>query len=504
MANTRRGTTKRSARAGAKRSKPKRARKKKITPAQTGRGVGRSGAATLASAAADPAADNLQKIEKIVVLMMENRSFDHMLGYLKLEGGRDDIEGLTPGLSNSDGQKDYSIHHLDHAELKSSQDPCHSGQCVADQLQNNNGGFVKNYVANHPNDPERDLVMGYYNKNELTTYDYLAGEFVVCDHWFSSVPGSTWPNRLYAVTGRADGSKDNKTIPIYNLPAFVRKLDAKEVSWDWYSDNFFGSTLNLTDGKYRFRSVYDLDHFFRQAADGTLPSVSWIDPLFVNSPGVIVANDDHPPADIRRGQDLVLNIYHALVSNPGQWSRTLLIVAYDEHGGFYDHIIPPAAEDDSSTFQSYGARVPAILVSPWVPQGKVVSQLFDHTSIIKSILLRFCRAADGSIPDMGKRVMAANHLGHALTEPAPRPSPAKENYQHVVGALAGWHAEQFGARFQRDHIRTHHPRELNDFQKGLLRAAKRLPARRGKSSTADTMKDVSKRSRGKRRRRRSK
>src|SRR5690349_4078929 len=112
MANTRRGTTNRSARAGAKRSKPKRARKKKTTPAQTGRGVGRSGAATLASAAADPAADNLQKIEKIVVLMMENRSFDHMLGYLKLEGGRDDIEGLTPGLSNSDGQKAYSIHHL--------------------------------------------------------------------------------------------------------------------------------------------------------------------------------------------------------------------------------------------------------------------------------------------------------------------------------------------------------------------------------------------------------
>ena len=90
-------------------------------------------------------------------------------------------------------------------------------------------------------------------------------------------------------------------------------------------------------------------------------------------------------------------------------------------------------------------------------------------SIIKIILLRFCSGvADGSVPDMGKRVMAANHLGHALTEPAPRSSPAKENYQHVVAALAGWHAEQFDARFQRDHVRTHHPRELNDFQKGLL------------------------------------
>ena len=480
MANAKRGTTNRSARAAAKRSKAKQARKKKATPAQTVRGLGRPGAATLAGVTADPAADNLRKIDKIVVLVMENRSFDHMLGYLKLEGNRDDVEGLTPGLSNSDGQTVYSIHHLDHTALNSSQDPCHSGQCVDNQLQNNNGGFVKNYVDTHRNDPERDLVMGYYNKNELATYDYLAGEFVLCDHWFASVPGATWPNRLYAVTGRADGSKNNKTIPIYNLPAFVRKLDAKKVSWDWYSDNFFGSTLNLTDGRYRSRSVYDLDHFYQQAADGTLPSVCWIDPLFVNSPGVIVANDDHPPADIRRGQDFVLNIYHALVSNPAQWNQTLFVVVYDEHGGFYDHIVPLAAEDDRPSFQRYGVRVPAILVSPWVPQGKVVSKLFDHTSIIKTILLRFCRAADGSIPDMGKRVMAANHLGHALTEPAPRSSPAKENYQHVVAALADWHAEQFDARFQRDHVRTHHPRELNDFQKGLLRASQRLPARRGK------------------------
>jgi phospholipase C len=161
-------------------------------------------------------------------------------------------------------------------------------------------------------------------------------------------------------------------------------------------------------------------------------------------------------------------------------------VVYDEHGGFYDHIAPPAAEDDRPGFRSYGVRVPAILVSPWVPQGKVVSNLFDHTSIIKTILLRFCRAADGSIPDMGKRVMAANHLGYALTEPAPRPSPARENHQHVVAALAGWQAEQFSARFQADHVRTHHPRELNDFQKGLLRAAQRLPARQTKQPQSRT------------------
>jgi phospholipase C len=429
---------------------------------------------------ADAAADNLSKIDKIVILLMENRSFDHMLGYLKLEEDRSDVDGLTSGMSNSDGQKDYPIHHLNHTALKSNQDPCHSGQCVADQLANNNGGFVKNYVRTHPGDPERDLVMGYYNKNELLTYDYLAAEFTICDHWFSSVPGATWPNRLYAVTGRANGSKDNKFIPIYNLPAFVRHLDALKVSWGWYSDNFFGSTLNLIDRRYRSLSNYNLNDFYQQAADGTLPSVCWIDPIFLNTAGAIAANDDHPPGDIHHGQEFVLNIYHALVSNSEQWRKTLFVVVYDEHGGFYDHLPPAPAEDDSPSFRSYGARVPAILISPWVAQRKVVLTLFDHTSIIKSILLRFCRTADGSIPDMGKRVASADHLGHALTEPMPRPAPPKESYDGLVAAFAGWHSERFAARFQPDRVRTSQVHELNEFQRGLIRAARRLPPKRRK------------------------
>jgi len=436
--------------------------------------------AHFAAIAADPAVDNLSKIDNIVVLLMENRSFDHMLGYLKLEEGRSDVDGLSPGLSNSDGQKSYPIHHLNHTGLKSNQDPCHSGSCVADQLANDNGGFVKNYMATHKNDAERDLVMGYYNKNDLLTYDYLASQFTVCDHWFSSVPGSTWPNRLYAVTGRADGSKDNKTIPIYNLPSFVRQLDAKKVSWGWYSDNFFGSTLNLTDSKYRSMSNYKTTDFYDQAAAGKLPSVCWIDPIFVDTAGIIGANDDHPPADILHGQELVLNIYHALVSNPDQWRKTLFIIAYDEHGGFYDHVPPPPAEDDSASFRRYGARVPAFLISPWVAQQHVEPTCFDHTSIIKTILLRFCRRADGTIPAMGKRVMMANHLGVALTETAPRSFPVKESHAAIVAAFARAQSGRFAARFQPDHVSAPRIHELNDLQRGLLKAAKRLPPKRKK------------------------
>ena len=220
MAKRRKRATTRFDRPDAKRSATKRPRTKKAQ-AKGRRSKAARGASRLrmrfVPTAADSAADNLRKIGNIVMLLMENRSFDHMLGYLKLEENRSDVDGLTPGMTNSDGQKDYPIHHLDHTALKSNQDPCHSGRCVADQLANNNGGFVKNYVTTHPGDSERDLVMGYYNKNELLTYDYLAAEFTICDHWFSSVPGATWPNRLYAVTGRANGSKDNKSIPIYNL-----------------------------------------------------------------------------------------------------------------------------------------------------------------------------------------------------------------------------------------------------------------------------------------------
>jgi phospholipase C len=124
--------------------------------------------------------------------------------------------------------------------------------------------------------------------------------------------------------------------------------------------------------------------------------------------------------------------------------------------------------------------VPALLVSPWVAQQHVEPTCFDHTSIIKTILLRFCRRADGSIPDMGKRVMAANHLGVALTETAPRSFPVKESHAAIVAAFARGQSERFAARFQPDHVRAPRIHELNELQRGLLKAAERLPPKRKK------------------------
>jgi hypothetical protein len=182
--------------------------------------------------------------------------------------------------------------------------------------------------------------------------------------------------------------------------------------------------------------------FLEDAASGELPAVSWIDPSFGNfNPLGLRQNDDHPPADVRDGQDLVLAVYSALAAGP-LWEKTLLVIFYDEHGGFFDHVPPPETlDDDPNMFGRYGVRVPAIVVSPWVDASTASKTQFDHTSIMKTVLLRFC-ADDLERGDrrqrlsawlkaghphyMGKRVACANDLGELLTREEPRAAPSHD------------------------------------------------------------------------------
>src|SRR5690242_7590577 len=177
-------------------------------------------------------AANLAKVEHIVVLMMENRSFDHMLGYLSLEGGRADVDGLRPEFANTHDGHRYPVHHLGTTAIAA--DPDHSADAV--ELQIGGGamdGFVASFaktLADHEV-PGQDAaaVMGYYTAADVPVYDHLARDFAICDRWFSSVSGATWPNRLYALCGRAAGSRDDlppHVPPIYRQPSFVRHLDA--------------------------------------------------------------------------------------------------------------------------------------------------------------------------------------------------------------------------------------------------------------------------------------
>jgi phospholipase C len=422
---------------------------------------------------------NLQKIDHIVVLMLENRSFDHMLGYLSLEGGRGDIDGLREEFANVHDGHRYPVHHLDTTAIPD--DPDHSARSVDRQV---GGGKMDGFVASYAEtlsrggvkDGDPGRVMGYYNAADVPVYDHLAREFAVCERWFSSVPGATWPNRLYAITGRAARSRDDlphNLPPMYNQPSFVRHLDAGGISWRWYS--FEVGTLRMADahyalghhGNFAFFSKENLNwkaalevridaqttSFLEDAARGTLPSVSWIDPNFSNfNPIGFQPNDDHAPADIRDGQELVLAVYHALATGP-QWEKTMLVIFYDEHGGFYDHVPPPVAADDHRRmFGRYGVRVPALVVSPWAEAGSVSTTVFDHTSIIKTILLRFAPDAlsrpwrhrgllarfvtAGHPRHLGTRVAQANDLGELLVRSAPRPAPDRVKLIHEAAARA--------------------------------------------------------------------
>ena len=352
------------------------------------------------AASVDETVENLSKIDHIVVLMLENRSFDHMLGYLKLHGGRSDIDGLDANFSNDDSTgTPHKVFHLEQTAFPKVADPCHEFDCVDEQLKSNNGGFVKNFGKHYA--ANSALVMGYYRADDVPVFDHLAKHFATFNRWFASVRAATWPNRLYSIAGRASGKKSVK-VPVYNLPSFVRHLEARNVSWGWFNNKGFG-TLRMVDPHYRaghfdkfayfdrrkdfISGLFGDPSFVERAQNGTLPSVSWIDPNFINAPGATVekSNDDHPPSDIKHGQELVLKLYNAVTTGP-KWEKTMLIVTYDEHGGFYDHVVPDNAPDDSPDCRQYGVRVPAFVISPFCEAGVVSDAVFDHTSIIKTIL----------------------------------------------------------------------------------------------------------------------
>ena len=199
-------------------------------------------------------AANLEKVDHVVVVMLENRSFDHMLGYLSLSGRRPEIDGLRPGLANEYQGRSYPVHHL--AETALGMDPDHSGDAIGVQIADGQmSGFVASAAATLAPDGAQDgdpgCVMGYYDAADVPVYDHLAEQFAVCDRWFSSVPGATLPNRLYALCGVAAGSRDDRPPyipPLYHQPSFVRHLDAQNVSWRWYSSDV--GTLRMADQLY--------------------------------------------------------------------------------------------------------------------------------------------------------------------------------------------------------------------------------------------------------------
>jgi phospholipase C len=414
-----------------------------------------------------------EQIEHIVVLMMENRSFDHMLGYLTEEEGRGDVHGLTGQEYNINpltGQNVF-VHPLGPGYASFNPDPSHSYAGIAQQLGANTNpaamdGFIRDFstvVQGSSVDP--GIIMGYYNKTDLPVYDFFADQYCLCDAWYCSVPGETWPNRLFSLAGNSDNWVNNPSLQDwvsqpFNMPTIFNFLTqySPATTWEYYSQSV--AFLHVFEQHLLdFRHIQRIERFYTLAEEGSLPQLSWIDPRFtVEFTGSVVidGNDDHPPADIANGQEMVGKVYNALVNSGKKngkkcFERTLFIVVYDEHGGFYDHVPPPYSpppfEDESGLFNRYGVRVPAFLISPWIQARSVSHTLFDHTSVLNSILRKFCADSSGNIPHMGDRDDKANNLSVAFDEvgtqsvrtdyqPAPPVTPAQRVRMLAPGEVA--------------------------------------------------------------------
>jgi phospholipase C len=370
----------------------------------------------------------LANIDHIVVLMMENRSFDHMLGYLRKDGTRLDIDGLKGGEKNTYMGKDYPSFPLPGTVFNPG--PCHERECVKDQV---NDGALDGFVANYaPRAEAKNIspgeIMGYYRAGQVPVYDALARHFLICQRWFAAHPGPTFPNRFYTLTGRLNrdslGEWQNNNpegssfLPIFTKTIFDH-LTAQGVTWRYYEHGYCSLRLferYTYDTEHILEAGIDAKNFVADARAGSLQSVTFIDPDFINVPP---GNDDQPPADIKYGQRLIGRVVDALINGP-LWNKTLLVITYDEHGGFFDHVPPPSAPPVSG-IDRYGVRLPAFVISPWVEAGKVTNVVFDHTSIIKTIARRFLNARP---PDMGERVAAANDLSAVLQTTARTDKPS--------------------------------------------------------------------------------
>jgi Phosphoesterase family/Ricin-type beta-trefoil lectin domain-like len=340
---------------------------------------------------------SLANIDHIVVLMMENRSFDHMLGYLSLpisQGGmgRTDVDGLKGGEFNP-----YRGTNLPSFPVTDSYfplDPPHGHEPT--EIAINGGrmdGFALSYATEHGSGLAGQI-MGHQTGSTVQVYDALARDFAIGHRWFASHPGPTFCNRFYTLTGRLNldprgfWELDNSSPlrPVYTQTIFDYLSGANDpktgqpVTWAYFEHGycFLRFFQHHTFDNQNIFTADDPEYgFFARARAGTLPNVTFIDPHFVEYPPDVTC--DGPPSDVRDGQAFVQQVANAVIAGPA-WEKTMLIVIYDEHGGFYDHVPPPRAAKVSPELpvETLGVRVPAFVISPWAGQAAV----FGHDGIV--------------------------------------------------------------------------------------------------------------------------
>jgi phospholipase C len=353
-----------------------------------------------------PGLDNLKHI---VVLMMENRSFDHMLG--SLTGVNPQIDGITTQLSNPD-TTGAAVQPLPLAQFQGQVDPDPDHHFPAVDLQIFGGdtspsrvanmqGFVKSYFNQQKDVGHSQKIMYYFAQNQLPVLTTLALEFAVFNRWFASIPGPTICNRAFAHYGTSFGRVDMNLLYV-NEPfksIYDRLINAtpKHTAKLYYYDTASSTMeiVNLLQNQPELFGTYE--QFLDDCSKGSLPDYSFVEPNYSDhdsDDGEEVASDQHPDHNVQAGELFIASVYHAIKQNANLWQSTALLIVYDEHGGIYDHVVPPActpdqfqaSANDTGTgmpfaFDRLGVRVPAILISPWIPRGTIVSRVFDHASI---------------------------------------------------------------------------------------------------------------------------
>ena len=402
---------------------------------------------TTAARAANP----LSAVEHIVVVMMENRSFDHMLGYLNLppwNTSRPAVDGvsLDPAwvrrFTNFYDSRTFAPHDFTDRLID---DPPHTRPTIALQLATSLGaegpmtGFVASYAQRKQRPRSLSHVMAYYTAADVPVFDFLARNFTVCDRWFSALPAGTQPNRLMALAGFTSVG-DNAPLYLPDQELVYDWLTERGIRWRVYHDGivpFIGlmrkwmQIIGEDDHKQlgedpRFRWLDSLENDLKQP--DLLPPVVFIEPDYTDIPFGHSAppNDDHPPSPIDFGQRFLARVYRAFSANPAIWSKCLMLVTYDEHGGFFDHVEPPAIGTPPAgpydPFSTLGVRVPGFVISPLVDGGTVSHGLFDHTSILQLLGERFGNGRYSPAVDRRHQgAPALDRLSGLLTREAPRP-----------------------------------------------------------------------------------
>ncbi|WNG39177.1 hypothetical protein F0U61_40050 [Archangium violaceum] len=397
----------------------------------------------------------LDEIRTIVVLMQENRSFDHMLGHLSLEHPEWDVDGLRnpdtePRYANFFAQRFFRP-FLIQDEALVIRDLPHSRYHVNMQMARSRSGkkfrmsgFVEAYVDyTQHRAGEHSPPMGYFDSRGAWMTSFLAREYCVCDRWFTPLPTDTQPNRCMAFTGTTLIDDTGSRLIEHQEHVFdwldnAQKKNKRKVRWRVYHDGppfflLFGRFHELVGAKYR--PISELAHDIQHEPADEAPEVIFIEPRYFDffwsdEP----ANCNHPIARVCHGELLLHRVYTALTSNPDKWARTLFIHTYDEHGGFFDHVpplpidnlLPPNAKY-TERFTTTGPRVPGLLISPWVQPGKAFHGNLDHTSILQLLAEKFGSGPEGysdSVTHRRNQEQGIRSVSEALADaPALRPVP---------------------------------------------------------------------------------